>query len=347
MDSQQDQEGLIDAESRELVPIEEASRPVAVQQVNKGMIEQIKQSIMREDPNIQPTDDQIKFFLETAFRAGLDPFPPRKQIYPVFRRNNKTNKHDMVIQTGVDGLLAAAEKTGEYRGSTPVEWCGEDGEFRPVWLGKGYPRAARVGVMRAGFPEPLYRTAHWDEYVQKYGSDVARFWKQFPALMVGKCAFSLALRAAFPHVTEGIYSNEEMGQADNDRVIEGSARVVPDRRSSGSARPRPAEPQGSADATVVPQQSAAQKFAELAREYGMADRSRVNQLLGLDPKDDNAFRVWMKGGGSWEKALEKLYEAIAAQAPQDTGGTPDLTTGEIVSADPAVVLSRKSGRGSS
>jgi phage recombination protein Bet len=158
----------------------------------------------------------LQVFLHTCQRTGLDPFA--RQIYMIERGGRYT------IQSSIDGLRIVAQRSGNYGGQTSAEWCGEDGIWKDVWLAKTPPVAARVGVYYKDAPHPTYAVAKWDSY-----AGTGPIWKKMPDLMLSKCAEALALRKAFPQDLSGIYTNDEMSQADEKpetKKAESPAKVI-------------------------------------------------------------------------------------------------------------------------
>lgn len=148
-------------------------------------------------------------------RTGLDPIT--RQIYAI------PNKDKLTIMASIDGLRLIAERSGAYEGQTAPQWCDENGAWTDVWLKKVPPSACKIGVYKTKFREPLIAIALFDEYAgryaydDKYGKykkgDLTHMWNKMPALMIAKVAEALALRKAFPNEMSGIYSSEEMEQA--------------------------------------------------------------------------------------------------------------------------------------
>ena len=167
----------------------------------------------------------IEAFLAHCQRTQLDPIA--RQIY-IIKRGSKWQ-----TQISIDGARLVAERSGEYEGQTPVEWTADGSTWVQVWLAEDLPRAARAGVWRKGFRDPLYAVARWDSYAvyqdewvngRKTGNQVlSSMWAKMPDLMLGKVAEMLALRKAFPMDLSGLYSTEEMGQASNGAAARGSS----------------------------------------------------------------------------------------------------------------------------
>jgi len=159
----------------------------------------------------------LAVFHHVCQRTGLDPFA--RQIYMV-GRNAKENGQwttKYTIQTGIDGYrLVARRATDRLRETLEYEdtlWCGKDGQWTDVWVQAGPPAAAKVVALRHGKRFPAVAT--YAEYVQttKEGHPNS-MWSRMPANQLAKCAEALALRKAFPQDLSGVYTDDEMGQAE-------------------------------------------------------------------------------------------------------------------------------------
>lgn len=180
----------------------------------KQIITQEKISLVKEMICKGASDNELELFITNCNRTGLDPF--QKQCWAVKRWDASAQKEVMTFQTGVDGFRVIANRSQKYAGQVGPYWCGDDGAWKDVWLSDKPPIAAKVGVLRSDFKEPLWAVAKFSSYAaRKKDGSLTPFWFKMPDLMIAKVAECLALRKAFPQDLSGIYAQEEMEQSLN------------------------------------------------------------------------------------------------------------------------------------
>lgn len=252
------------------------------------------------------TDDEFKIFCYAVHRTGLDPFT--RQIHAVKRWNNKSNREDMSIQTGIDGFRLIAHRTGSYAGIDAIEFDNED-----------QPKRATATVYRIvqGVRCAFTGTARWSEF---YPGDKQGFmWKKMPCVMLGKVAESIALRMAFPAELSGMYTNEEMAQADNTHTDASSSPRIIQNESQPHQGMKPTY------------KSLMAELTGMAKEHGV-EMSAVTQFLKnplnisrpseLTPEHVTEVKKWLLDQYPLGADLEESAEEEMAPWQQEMLGNP-------------------------
>jgi phage recombination protein Bet len=170
---------------------------MSTQITNLSNLDQDKVDLLKRTICKGASDDELQLFIHACNHTQLDPF--MRQIYAV-KRNNI-----MTIQTGIDGYRLIAERTGRYMpGKESTFIYGEKGEL--------FSATAYVKKMDSkGDWHEIAATAHFIEYNARN-----QMWAKMPCCMLSKCAEALCLRKSFPADLSGLYTKEEMEQADEE-----------------------------------------------------------------------------------------------------------------------------------
>lgn len=139
------------------------------------------------------TPDELKLFLYRCKIMKLDPLKPG-QIHFV-----KYGNSPGTIVVGIEGFRSIAGRTGKISGVK--RGVVKDGEGKLV--------AAWAEVYRSDWKEPAREEVPFAEYNTGKGP-----WAKMPETMLKKVAEAATLRMAFPDDLGGIYTKEEMDQAE-------------------------------------------------------------------------------------------------------------------------------------
>lgn len=166
---------------------------------------------MYKELELSPTE--LDIFLARAKKAQLDPVAGH--IIPQIRKQKDDDgnwKRKLSIVTSIDALRLIADRTNNYA-------PGKDSEFGPPdQLFKPAPEWSKSHIKKfaGGVWHEYSGIAYFREYVQlTRAQKVAYMWEKMPNGQLEKCAEAKALRRGFPNELQGLYSFEEMGQADN------------------------------------------------------------------------------------------------------------------------------------
>ncbi|WP_354596811.1 phage recombination protein Bet [Streptomyces sp. JL1001] len=292
------------------------------------------------------TNAELASFLHLCQRTQLDPFS--RQIYLIGRWDNRQKRKVFTPQTGIDGYRVIAHRviaeTRHTFGYEDTLWCDSNGQWRDVWLSASAPAAAKVTVLRNG--QRFSAVALYREYVQTDRNDnPTRMWANMGANQIAKCAEALALRKAFPHDLAGVYTAEEMAQADNPSADERHLRKV----EPGQGDPWATTPEPQAPRAVNGRSQEAQDFATTAADA--ADKAALQKvyreahaagLLGETVKSPDrellelgAFLI-QRGNELAEPAgpaPHSVSDAVAAEGAMDSAANEGVVDAEVLSPE--------------
>ncbi len=215
-----------------LAPAGEQQRRIAAI-VGTGTYTPEQVALLKQTVAKGATDDELRLFIAVSGRCGLDPFT--RQIHCVKRWSSDAQGFVMAIQTGIDGYRLIAERSENYDGQDAPQWCGPDGVWKDIWLSDDPPAAARVAVYRKDSRRATVGVARWKAYCQtKKDGKPNSMWARFDAEQLAKCAEALALRKSFPQDLADVYTEEEMDQAQPERVGRTARGVAADAEQSSA-----------------------------------------------------------------------------------------------------------------
>lgn len=224
--------------------------------------------------DLEPNEFELLMYRAEA--TGLDPLA--KQLYASVRRSRNDKDEwvrNVTIEAQIDGLRLTADRTGTYAPGKETVFGYDD---------KGNLISATVYGRKlvGGTWHEVSAVAMFAEYCQKKANGQPNaMWARMPHSQLAKCAEALMLRKGWPADLSGIYTADEMAQADTEAPPAAPepppARTTPPpaKPAASSAPPshHEAQDEKNLEALVVKLTAAAERLAK-------ATGSKVEDILG-------------------------------------------------------------------
>lgn len=238
--------------------------PIQVQQFTPEQMQLITSTIAKG-----ATKDELQLFLYRCQNMGLDPLKPG-QIHFV-----KYSNGPGTIVVGIEGFRSIAHRSGKLSGIKRGVIKDEKGALTGAW----------AEVYRSDWQQPAREEVPLAEYDTRRGP-----WQKMPETMLKKVAEAAALRMAFPNELGGVYTNEEMDQAESGKF---------------------------AMSNMQPEPEDGVQVAEYCVPYGPLAKKPISQcdpvkLREFIEERESAYKKSGKPHGEWFKELLRHAEPIIA-----------------------------------
>ena len=221
---------------------------------------------------------EFEYFIKIAMLRRLNPL--LNQIALIIRNSDST-KRSATIQTTIHGLRLIADRTKRYAPGRAATYTYDN---------NGSLVNATAYVMKYHVASKTWHEVSDTAFMKEY-KGTGPLWGSMPHVMLAKCAEALALRRAFPEDLSGLYTDDEMGQADLPPTVnEATGEVIDSRpvvhkptapqRLAPPATSTPA-PTGQAKAGAVTKIQRANLIGNYCELYGCEADTATTGLHGI------------------------------------------------------------------
>lgn len=221
------------------------------------------------------SDLEFDVFISHCKRLGLA--PEAGQIFLIPRWDARAQRETFKMLVSLQGLRTVADRSGKIVGMDGPYFIGEDGRWLDHWIRPEPPLGAKVGILREGCKQPFWGFCRWDSFKQtRKGGQLTTNWQKMPEHMLAKCANAIALRAAFPDLLGGLYTDDEFGSDNESEADQGdSVTVIAEPKAEKPAETKPAE-------SYIPQ-NRVQDMLDAFKDLGWEEQE-IYMLLGCPPR---------------------------------------------------------------